>query len=150
MQDNLQPPDQEELEKAVRDLFQEGDIKQTSRNSRIPYGTLTKQLNPRDTTESIPYEFLMLLYGAEKAKAGLGDALWALVSRLRPRRVDRLGCAGSLDAAYYNLKAVLAEREDGLCSDEKVEDAKNRLGEATAHVGAGCRVVGAGLKEQQP
>jgi hypothetical protein len=150
VEDNLQPPDQEELEKAVRDLFKDGDIKQTSRHSRIPYGSLTKQLNAGDPTESIPYEFLMLLYGAEKAKAGLGDALWALISRMRPRRVDKVGCAGALDAAYHNLKAVLAEREDGLCDAEKVEDAKSRLAEAVAHVGAGCRVVGGALREQQP
>lgn len=146
MEDNLQPPDQEALENAVRDLFKEGDIKQTSRHSRIPYGTLTKQLNPRDTTESIPYDFLMLLYGAEKAKPGLGDALWSLVSRMRPRRVDRVGCVNSLDAAYHNLKAVLAEREDGLCHAEKVEDAKNRLAEAAGHVETGYR---SGLREQK-
>jgi len=143
MPDNLQPPDQEEIEKAVRDLFKDGDITETARHSRIPRSTLYKQLNPNDVTESIAYQFMMLLYGAEKAKEGLGESLWALVSRMRPKRVDRYGSGNSLEAAYFNLRAVLAEREDGLCSDEKVEDAKSRLAEATARAGAGCRVMSA-------
>lgn len=130
--DNIQPPDQEELEKAVRDLFKDGDIKGTSRHSRIPYGTLTKKLNPNDTTESIAYEFLMFLYGAEKARPGLGEEVWALVSGYKRLMMPK----GSVEAvgigeAARTFGEFVAAAES---SPERFEVAKQRHADTVERV----------------
>jgi hypothetical protein len=52
----------------------------------------------------------------------------------------------SFESSYHNLRAVLANREDGLATDEQVEEAKQRHAEATARVG-NCR--NESLREQK-
>lgn len=85
MPDNLRAPDQEEVERELRDLFDYGDIKAVAGEARISYSTLTKQLNPDCIEESIPYQFLQFLYGCARHRARLSEAVWALVVRHRTR-----------------------------------------------------------------
>jgi hypothetical protein len=85
MTDKLMPPEQEDFEREQRDLFRNPDITKVSAISRIPYGTLTKQLNPNDVTESITYQFLHFLYSCSQWREELGEQVWALVTRHRAR-----------------------------------------------------------------
>lgn len=130
MRDNLEPPDQEQLEIELRDLFKNGDIRKVSANARVPYGTLTKQLNPNDPTESVVYEFLMFLFGCARTKPELEEAVWRLVLRHRPLPMD------ALEAASENYRAARANYEDGLATREQLEDARSRVQDVLARDGA--------------
>jgi len=144
MADNLEPVDQEELEKAVYNLFEWGEEKKTAVNSRIPYGTLTKQLNPNDATESLAYQILMFCYGAEKTRAGLGDAIWAVLSRFRPRRQSTPPCGDELDAAWYYFKSVQSNHAARKATPEEYDAARDLLVETLGRVQTGARVMSQG------
>lgn len=135
---NFEPPDAEEVEKEVRYLFPYGFIKKTAQYARIPVDTLYKQLNPQNPTQSIVYEFLMLLYGAECAREGLGEALWQMVAKHRARRpAVETASTTALETAFFNFRALLAAREDGRATAEEVEAAREKMMETAATVGRG-------------
>lgn len=152
MSDKLTRIDPEQFEREQRLLFEYSDISDTSKHSGIRYGTLTKQLNPGDPTPSIATEFLAFLFGCRATRPELEEAVWALVSRYRRQMFaegsDGKTCLSTFDATYHELKAVIARREASQATDADVEAARERHIESTARVGAGCRLVGAAMKEQ--
>lgn len=56
--------------------------------------------------------------------------LTAVVRRHEPEKTT-VGGTNALESAYHNFRAVLAAREDGLVSQRQVEEAGERLAEAT-------------------
>lgn len=141
MIDNFEPPDQEEVETELSDLLKSGDRRKISARARIAYGTLTKQLNPHDVTESTLYEMLMFLYGCAAQRPELEESVWALMSKHRPRRLEQSDTDHSFDAAYHGFKARLAESKGRLCTEAQLEEARMKLFEAAERVGRPVRVA---------
>ena len=126
MADKLTRIDPEQFEREQRDLFDYGDIEKTSRHSGIRYGTLTKQLQPDNPTPSIATEFLNFLYGCRATRPELEERVWALVSTYRRRMVGAKedGDLGEAIAACGEFVSVAAKREDGLRTQEELEQAR--------------------------
>jgi hypothetical protein len=132
--DKLSPPDQESVERALRDLFEYGDMRKVSAYARIPYDSLTKQLNPENpSAESVVFEILMFLYGCAQHRPELEEAVWNLLVRFRPHRMS------SVEAAVKNYEAMRVAREEGHATEEQVESAREYAAQVLASDGRGWR-----------
>jgi hypothetical protein len=135
----IKAPDQERLEFDVHQCFQHGEITDVAKEARVNYDVLRKQLSPNAIEESPAYQFLFFLYAAFKVRPELAEEIWNVVGRHRPQRDERPASANALDAAWFDYKAVLARREDGLAFEDEVERARNVLIETVARSGRPAR-----------
>jgi putative lipoic acid-binding regulatory protein len=119
----IKAPDQEQLEGEIHQLFKHGEIKELAPEVRVHYDTLRKQLSPNNIEESPAYSFLYFLYAAFKVRPELAEDIWQIVNKYRPRREERPATSNALDATWYDLKAVLARREDGLAHEDDLRRA---------------------------
>lgn len=78
------PPDQEEIERAQRDLFKSGDIKAVARCLDVDPSYVGKCLNPENPDHKGPlYTFVRWLWACDQQRENLGDDHLALVTKIR-------------------------------------------------------------------
>lgn len=82
------PPDQEAIERQVRDCFDYGQIKELSSILGIPYSTLVKQLNPDCIDRSVIYEYLRFDWGCAQVGTDLAEKIRGIVWGNQPRSIN--------------------------------------------------------------
>lgn len=84
------PPIQREVEKAERDLYENGDIVAVATLEDVSESLVSRQLNQDEPQHRSPfYVFLRRLYYADQNREELGDGYIALLLRYRGRWLNR-------------------------------------------------------------
>lgn len=84
------PPIQKEVEKAERDLYENGDIVAVATLEDVSESFVSRQLNQEEPQHRSPfYVFLRRLYYADQNREELGDGYVTLLLTLRARWLSR-------------------------------------------------------------
>lgn len=123
------PPDQEEIERAQRDLFKSGDIKAVARCLDVDPSYISKCLNPDNPEHKGPlYTFLRWLWACDQEREGLGDDHLALVTKIRNACLGKRTNGNTVEMARSvtdNLYMLIQAEKDRLPYTERMQFLEN-------------------------
>ncbi len=117
---------QEEVETALRDIIEHGDIREISINTGIGEKYLSSQLNPHDERKSYAYGFLQIQCALDRVDTNRGDEFFEQVQRFRD--LSKLREIKDLCSKTEASKLV-TENAEFLCSQIKDKPLPEQLSE---------------------